>query len=45
VVILGEAIDISWLSAERVLVDAEESVKTISGDEARLKFITRGSIP
>ena len=40
----GDATDVFWLSVGRDLADAEESVKTISDDEARLTFIKRGSI-
>ena len=41
----GEVIDVSWLSVGGDLADAEESAKTISSDETRLKFIKGGSIP
>jgi len=40
----GEVIDVSWLSVGRELADAEESVKTISSDVARLKLFERASI-
>ena len=40
----GETIHVSSLSVGSDLADAGESLKTISGDEDRLKFIKRGSI-